>query len=90
MSNNCFVSLTAVYVPPSEPESDEDIFYFSPPAEDTEYFQPDVTNIEAQEHTGEATADGVESLPSLPDSSPPLLSAAEADELFLISEQVHH
>ena len=81
MSNNCFVSLNPVYVPPSEPESDDDIFIFSPPAEDTENVQPDVT-IEAQEHTGEATADGIESLLSLPDSSPPLLSAEETDELF--------
>ena len=59
MSNNCFVSLTAVYVPPSEPESDDDIFDFSPPVEDTENLQPDVTDIEAQEHTaGKAAADG--------------------------------
>ena len=83
MSNNCFVSLNPVYVPLSEPESDDDIFDFRPPVEDTENFQPDVTDIEAQEQTaGKAAVDGIENLLSLPDSSPPLLSAAETDELF--------
>ena len=83
MSNNWFVSLNPVYSLQSEPESNDDTFDFSSPAEDAENFQPDVTNTEAQEHTaGKAAADCIENLLSLPDSSPPLLSAAETDELF--------